>query len=85
MQINRDEDGEEGGDDHLGSQWNFVRLNHAWFARRNRPGGGDGRASFRFHGRIFFGGPSGLGLGGLMGVSAARMAFCTAGLERFPK
>jgi hypothetical protein len=30
-------------------------------------------------------GLGGVGSGGLMGVSAARMAFCTAGLDRFPK
>ena len=28
---------------------------------------------------------SGLGSGGFMGVSAAKMDFCTAGLERFPR
>ena len=36
-------------------------------------------------GRQFFGGSSGLGSGGLMGVSAAKMDFCTVRLERFPK
>jgi hypothetical protein len=28
---------------------------------------------------------SDLGWGGFIGVSAAKMAFCTVGLERFPK
>ena len=92
MQINRNEDGKEGRARHFGGQGNFVWLNHDRFAGGDRNSGGDGRGSFKFHGSGFFGGSSGLfggssglGSGGLMGVSAAKMDFCTVRLERFPK
>ena len=85
MQINWNEDGKKGGASHFGGQWNFVLLNHDQCAGGDRHSGGDSRGNFRFHGRKFFGGSSGLGLGGLMGVSAAKIDFCTVGLERFPR
>ena len=50
LALNRNEDGEDGGAEHYGGQWNLVWWDYDWFAGDDRNAGDDGSAISTFQG-----------------------------------